>query len=89
MPPHRRRVITTYIVTKPGTNTRITFSYLPNLTTDLPVDFAAPGETVIVSERIIAEEEKPISRAIRTVNGFSVVQDSKQFDITFPGESNE
>jgi len=78
-----RRILTTYIVTKPDTAARITFHRQPNLATDIPRDFAEPGETIIVTEKIVAEQERTVLSAVRTEHGFAVTHSEKKYDVVF------
>jgi hypothetical protein len=84
------RVITTWIVTKLGSGSRITFSHPPDLTRDLPPEFADPGETVIVTRRLIAEENMPLMNAVRTSDsegeGYLVTEHAQNYTyrIKFP-----
>jgi hypothetical protein len=91
------RVITTWIVTKLGSGSRFTFSHPPDLTRDLPADFAEPGETVQVTRRLIAEENTPIMSAVRTSDtggeGYTIREYAQNYTykVTFPdpGEPDE
>lgn len=91
------RVITTWIVTKLGSGSRFTFSHPPDLIRDIPADFADPGETLIVTRRLIAEENMPIMSAVRTSDpegeGYTILEYAQNYSYSIkfpiPGKESE